>query len=314
MADDKVRTVVITTLQSHHYPDCVGFEDSIDAEVARIISLRATLKQAYLDGIISVGGGACGKHSMLGVSKIRVLYPDKLFDALVLKRHEDWDTFGQVDIWKSSFLNVNYADENFPLWRVWVVLYRMGFRPNKMSSADMSQTGPYWENVFKCVTKWSFGRYRPTLAQPLYYATLLADTSARIVTSLLVKCVECGCGVPSHELLEHFGTCRRIKGMALEPPGWTNAYPPTAVQETPQVLAPWTTAVEETPAYPFEVFSFGGPDADMTFPVCVKSYAPPPGQWVPTLQYLASGLAPPLTADERELWSSDSLNCKNLDI
>lgn len=307
--DDKARNIVTTILESHHYPDCVAFEDSVAAEVARIISLRATLKQAYLDGIISVHGTQGGAHNMLGVSRIRVLQPDKLFDALVLKRHVDWDTFGRVDIWRSTFLNVHHADENFQLWRVWVVLHRMGFRPNKISSTDVSQAGPYWENVFKSVTKWTFGRYRATLAQPIYYATLLTDTSDLIVTSLLVQCVECGCSVPSTRLLEHVEVCRRPRGMQLEPPGWTNAYPPTGV------LAPWTTGVQETPpapgsteAYSFEAFPFGGPDTDTTFPVCVKSYAPPPGDWEPTLQYLTSGLAPPLTAEEREQWSSDSLN------
>ena len=91
------------------------FEDSVAAEVARIISLRATLKQAYLDGIISVHGSRGVEHNMLGVSHIRVLHPEKLFDVLVLKRHVDWDTFGRVDIWKSTFLNVHQADENFQL-------------------------------------------------------------------------------------------------------------------------------------------------------------------------------------------------------
>lgn len=249
--DENVLKVITETLDAHKFGELTsGGIDSKEAEMVRITSIRHTLTEC--NGT-SISVESRTGPNLLGVPLVEVTRPDDLYVALLGMMVKDNAKYG-VDVWGSESLNVHGFSKppcspvSFPLWRMWLCMYRMGFRPNKICSTAMYGAGSFWENVFKGITSWTFNVKSFTMSFPIYYAKVLADTSERIVKDLVVHCVSCRVDVKltlwhfhretcktqsSNTAVSHVETSKKRKGKHVLPGVLSIACPSTGVQETP---------------------------------------------------------------------------------
>lgn len=318
--------------------------DAIELETERIIRIRRTLVECN-GTCVSFDSNRTGCN-LIGDNEIIVTSPDVLYTVFLRMILEDNEKY-VIDIWGSETLVVHSYSQPpmnpvpFPFWRVFLCMYRMGFRPNDICSTVMYAPGSFgvhWESLFKCITSWTFDANLFSFkSHPIYYAKVMSDISHHIVTSLKVKCACCGRSVkilkwPYHsmfcnthqvsEAASHVKTSKKRKGRHLESGVWINTQPPVGVHDTPLVLANWTpnfppTGVQATPpmlpglvdaplAYPFKTFAFGGPKwGDLHG----RHLLPLPSGTEELLSCYGA-LTPPLTAEEAMSWDSDPINLK----
>jgi hypothetical protein len=193
---------------------------AVEEEVQRVQSLFHALSQCVVDGVVTLVLDPVPLHKhlscLLGVRSLVVVDHTGLVRALNKMIQSDTYRLGQ-DIWSSKALNLASIDSKFEFWYVWLVLSRLGFEPNALSSSLATTKIPeglIGSTMFKNITVWNFKMMSMKEHEhPMYYRRYIEGDDVHVLEDIRWKCQKCFCTMTQvwfHQ--QNCGSSRKRKG------------------------------------------------------------------------------------------------------